>query len=133
MNKRTRREWEHRDALKQAGWDVPQQDMVAFNSGSETVEHFLCKAILAFQLKQQGFRVASEVEGPDGQVADLIAYGTEDPPVAVETETNLSDEVIQKKVGQYVNGQPMRDVLPIDVDQMPENIHEAREWAGGQL
>lgn len=133
MNKRTRREYEQRTVLQDAGWSLSKRDSVAFNSGSETLEHWTAKCLVAFALKKDGYRIASEVEGPDGQTVDIIAYGTEDEPVAVETETNISDAVIEQKIGQYAKGTPIRDVFPVDVDGMPVRVDDALEYVRGEL
>lgn len=132
MNARTRREFEQRKVLRDAGWDVPKRDAVAFNSGSETLEHFLCKAIAAYELRDQGYRVASEVEGIGGEI-DLVAYGTEDPPIAIEAETNPTDDVVSQKLEQYVWNQPFRDMFLLDVGSFPTHIYEARGWVSEQL
>jgi len=133
MNKRTRREWEHRDTLKKAGWKVPKRDAVAFNGGtSESAAHFFAKCAVAFVLKQDGYRVASEVEGPTGEI-DVVGYGTEDEPIAVEVETNPSEEVVQDKLSRYVHGQPFRDMFLLDVDELPETFDEAVEWVREEL
>jgi len=132
MNVRTQREFHHRKTLRDAGWDVPQRDSVAFNGGSETPEHFFAKAAVAYVLKQDGYRVASEVEGPTGEI-DVVAYGTDDEPIAVEVETSPTDEVVQDKLERYVHGQPFRDMFLLDVDELPATFDEAVEWARGQL
>lgn len=131
-NLRTQQEFRQRQVLKEAGWSVSQTDSIEFNAGSESYEHFLTKSIVAYEMKKRGFRVASEVEGPGGEV-DLVFYGTEDHPLAIEVEKNITEEVIQDKLERYVYGEPFRDMLVIDVDELPENIDEARTWIRGEL
>lgn len=132
MNARARQEFEHRKTLQNAGWDVPQSDGVRFNSGSETLEHFLAKATIAWVLKQDGYRVASEVTKDGAGEIDLIAYGTDDPPVVVEAETNWQDGVLADKVSRYVKGEPYRDILPVEVTEMPD-VSELQQWADAQV
>lgn len=132
MNLRTQREFRQRKTLKDAGWSVPQRDAVAFNSGSETKEHFLCKCLVAYALKRDDYRVASEVEGPTGEI-DILGYGTEDPPIAVEVETNPTDDVIQDKLERYVFGQPIRDLFVLPVGEMPAELDNALAWVESHL
>lgn len=132
MNARQAQEFRQRKVLRDHGWNVPQTDYIAWNSGSETVEHFLAKAMVGHALKQDGFRVASEVEGPGGEI-DVLAYGTDDEPVAVECETGLTDDVTSQKIGQYVRGTPIRDCLFVEVEDLPETIPDAYAFIRGEL
>jgi hypothetical protein len=128
MNKRTRQEYDHRTTLRDAGWAVSQQDMVAFNSGSETLDHYCAKALAAWVLKQEGYRVGSEVEKDGVGEIDVIGYGTDDPPIAVECETDISDEVIRDKLERYVWGEPFRDLFVVAVDELPAERDAALEY-----
>lgn len=132
MNVRTHREFEHRKILKDAGWEISQRDAVAFNSGSETFEHFMAKAALAWSLKQQGYRIGSEVAKDSAGEVDVAAYGLDDPPVAVECERSMTEDVMADKLARYVDGEPFRDMLPVDVDSMPD-VEVLREWADEQI
>jgi len=132
MNVRTQREFHHRKTLRDAGWDVPQRDAVAFNSGSESARHFFAKCAVAHHLKQEGYRIASEVDGPTGEI-DIVGYGTEDEPIVVEVETDVSDDVTRDKLERYVFGQPFRDMFLLDVDEMPTEMDEALAWIDEQL
>lgn len=128
MNKRTHREYDHRTTLRDAGWDVPLQDMVAFNSGSETLDHYRAKALAAWVLKQEGCRVASEVEKDGVGEIDVIGYGIDDPPIAVECETDISDDVVRDKLERYVWGEPFRDLFVVAVDELPADRDAALEY-----
>jgi Holliday junction resolvase-like predicted endonuclease len=128
MNKRTHREYEHRKALRGAGWDVQQEDMVAFNSGSETLDHYRSKTLAAWVLKKEGYRVASEVTKDGVGEIDVIAYGTEDPPIAVECETDISDDVVRDKLERYVQNEPYRDLFVVAVDHLPAERDAALEY-----
>lgn len=133
MNARTKREFSQRKAMQDAGWSLDLADYVAFNGGKDTesFEHFISKAAIAWVLKQREFRVASEVEGPGGEI-DLVAYALEDPPLAIECERSMTDEVMQDKLERYVYGEPFRDMIPVDVDTMPD-VEPLREWATQQV
>lgn len=128
-----RQEYDHRQTIKNEGWGLNQRDSIAFNGGKDTesLQHFLAKAAIGWVLKQEGFRVSSEVEGPTG-IIDIVAYGTEDVPVAVEVERDLKDDVMQDKLERYCRSQPFRDVLPVDVDTMP-SVDSLQEWAETRL
>jgi len=132
-NKRTHDEYRHRHVLRRNGWDVPKTDAVAFNSGSETPEHYFAKCVVAYVLKDQGYRIATEVEKEGVGEIDVIAYGTEDEPIAVEVETNPSDEVVKDKLSRYVQGEPYRDMFLLNVDEMPATWSEAIDWVEGEL
>lgn len=131
-NLRTQQEFRQRQVLKEAGWSVSQTDSIEFNAGSESYEHFVTKSIVAYEMKNRGFRVASEVEGPGGEI-DLVFYGTEDHPLAIEVEKDITEEIIQDKLERYVYDEPFRDMITIDVDELPDDLQKAREWVQNQL
>jgi|GEM_PF-2168064 len=132
MNARTHREFEHRQLLQDHYWEISKRDAVAFNSGSETFAHFMAKAALAWTLKQQGYRVGSEVAKDGAGEIDVVAYGGQDPPVAVECERGMTDDVMADKLSRYVDGEPFRDMYPVDVDEMPD-VEALEEWAAAQV
>jgi type I site-specific restriction endonuclease len=129
MNKRQQQERLARRKLKNAGWDVSKTDSVEFNSGSETTKHVVGKTLVAKVGKDQGYRVCSEVEHDDRGEIDIVLYGRKDEaPVAIELETNPQEDTISDKVERYVRGTPIRDILLINLDDMPTDIDEAEEW-----
>lgn len=133
MSKRQHIERQHRRELQDAGFRVDKPDYVAFNSGSETFKHAQCKFVAAWSLHEQGYRVASEVEMPDGEI-DVLGYATEDKDcIAVECETSPTEEVIKDKLDRYVYNQPVRDMFLMNVNEMPLNGLEATEWVRDQL
>lgn len=133
MNKRTQLEYEHRSTLRDAGWDVPQEDMVAFNSGSESLDHYRCKCLAAWILKEEGYRVGSEIEKEGVGEIDVIGYGTEDDPIAIECETDISDDVIKDKLERYVWNEPYRDLFVVAVDELPAERDAAIEYVRGSI
>jgi hypothetical protein len=133
MTKRQQSELSQRRELQSAGWDVNQKDSVAFNSGSETQRHAFCKLAVAWVLKERGYRIDSEVTMDNGEV-DILAYGREDGDIiAVECETSPTKEVVRDKIDRYVSGQPVRECFVLTVNDMPNTIQEAVEWARGEL
>lgn len=134
MNKRAHDEWTDRRMLQENGWPVRQHDSVAFNGGteSESIEHYLTKALVAYVLKGRGWRIDSEVEGPTGEV-DILAYGGEGAPFCVEIETDATREVILDKVDRYVTGQPLRECFVVAPEELPVDVDPALEWIEGEL
>jgi len=135
MTKREHEESTHRRELQDAGWHVIKRDSVAFNSGSETAQHAVCKMLVAHYLKhEQGYRIDSEVEHEDRGEIDIVAYGVSDEPAfAVECETSPTEDVIKDKVERYVYNTPMRDVFVLNVTEMPSEIMEAYAWVSDNL
>lgn len=134
-DKRTHDEYKDRTALQRAGWDVSKGDSIRFNAargGSETVAHFVCKALAGYVLAERGWRIDSEVEMPGGEV-DILAYGTAEKPLVVEVETDVTQTVIDEKLDQYWKDEPIRDVFFLDPTEMPGEIDAAKEWVEGQL
>lgn len=131
MTKRAYDEWYPRRKLNESGWDVSKPDSVKFNSGSETCRHAVAKMIAAYYLKQEGYRISSEVRHPDRGEIDILAYSPE-RVIAVELETSPTEDVIRDKVDRYVHG-PIQDCFVLNVGQMPENILDALEWVDNQL
>lgn len=134
MTKRTRLEYDGRVALQNAGWDITKTDSVAFNDGSETNRHFVAKAQVAFYLKANGWRIDSEVEHKErGDVADIVAYGREDPPFVVEVESGITDDVREKKLQQFYRGEPFCEVFLLEVHDLPEDRAQQLTWIHQQL
>jgi hypothetical protein len=133
-DKREYREYEHRRELEAAGWKVRQRDAVAFNSGSETVRHAVCKMLVCYKLKERGFRVDTEVGKEQAGEIDIVAYGVSDEPAfAVEVETNPTKDVVSDKIARYHDNEPFRDVFILNVSEMPKNILNALAWVEEQL
>lgn len=133
MNKRTHNEYAGRQALQNAGWDVRKRDAVAFNGGSESLAHVVCKLLVAKVLRDRGFRIDTEVVKDDVGEIDVVAYGTDERPFAVEIETNPTREVVKDKLSRYHANEPFRDMFVLDPGEMPDSLTEAREWVEGKL
>lgn len=132
MTKRQAEDYKQRKRLENSNWNIQKRDAVHFNGGSETLAHANLKLIVAWYLKyEQGYRVDTEVEMPDGEV-DVLAWNAEDI-ICVECETSPTDDVIADKIERYVNGQPPRECFVLNVNEAPANIHECYEWVSEQL
>lgn len=133
MSKRKHQEYTDRLELTDAGWDVHKRDAVAFNGGSESLRHAAAKLLVARELRERGYRIDTEVhKGGAGEI-DVIAYGTDEPPVAVEVETDPKEDVIQDKLERYYEGEPFRDVFVLDPTEMPEQLQAAAAWVKEEL
>ena len=133
-DKRQWDEYSQRRELNAAGWRIDQEDKVCFNSGSETNEHFICKAQVAHLLKCDGYRIDSEVSNKDETAeADIVAYGKGEPPFVVECETNITDEVTDKKLEQFYYNEPFCEVFLIEVQDMPVTRPEQLTWLAEEL
>jgi len=133
-DKRTRQEYDWRKELSKHGWNVHKRDGIAWNSGSETLRHFVCKAIVAHYLKhEKGLRVDSEVAHAERGEIDVIAYGGDGNPIAVECETSPTEEIVSDKLSRYYDGTPFREVFVLNVNNMPLDIMDAYEWVHEQL
>jgi len=112
--------------LQHHGWDVDFADSIKSNEGSESLSHVVAKTVAFHYLKNQGYRVKSEVVHTDGRgVVDLIAIAqtTEEHPIAIELENNLTEEVRDDKLQSYAYKSPIRDVLFVRVEDLPTDIH----------
>ena len=135
MTKRNKTEYVWRNELKKCGWDVHKRDSIAFNSGSETTKHIVCKTLAAKVLKERDYRIDSEVVHPERGEVDIVGYPTVDglKPIAVECETAPTDDVIQDKLNRYFDGTPFSEVFVINVSDMPVDMLKAKAWVEDQL
>jgi hypothetical protein len=118
--------------LSAHGWDV--ETKIQSNAGSETVRHFVCKALVVYYLRQQGLRVTTEAAHGDRGTVDVLCHGPEDgAPYAVEVETSPKEETIREKHDKYIQNSPLREMFVLNVSEMPENILDAYAWVETQL
>jgi len=109
--------------LQHHGWDVDFEDSIKANTGSEGKKHLTAKSLTFRYLKQEGYRVKTEVEGETG-IVDILAIPptTEEHPIAIELENNLTDEVRDDKLRRYTEKTPIRDVLFVEVEDLFTDI-----------
>jgi len=133
MTKRDKEMWSQKRELKDAGWQVYQESR--FNSGSETLAHSLCKAIVGHYLAHEhNFNVCFEVphDGDRGEI-DIVAW-SQDDIISIECETAPEDEIISDKLNRYVkNGSPIREMFVLDPLEMPAEWMEAYKWVDQEL
>jgi len=131
MTKDQHDEWRTRSDLHSANWQVTKEDSIKFNHGSETFRHLACKTAAGWVLRDRGYRVDSEVVCPGGEV-DVLGYKRDDILV-VECETSPSEGVVADKLERYVYGEPPRDMIVLDVGELPEEFMGALKWVDEQI
>ncbi len=121
MSKREQVIYKQFKRLNHQGWNIKHKgNHVHFNGGSETTHHRVAKTVAASVCIDEGYRVASEVECPEGE-ADILAYGLEDRyPIVIELENDLSERVAKQKRRQYDVGD-IREIYIIDLDNAPDD------------
>jgi len=115
--------------LKQAGLGVSRQPAIRFNAGgeSETVGHFVAKAIAGKVCLQNGYQIDTEVAGPTGEI-DLLAYAPDRITYAIELETDPDSDSKQQYRTQYVDPyEPIQDIQLIDVGSLPAHALDMRD------
>jgi hypothetical protein len=132
-DKRHHDEYGGRKDLQDAGWQIHKRDAVAFNSGSETDAHLVAKTLVATVLRDRGYRVDTEVVKDGVGEIDVVAYGLDEPPFAVEVETNPTRDVVSDKLSRYYRGEPFCECYVLDPTEMPDGLEAAREWVERKL
>jgi hypothetical protein len=130
-DKRKWNDWNTRKELSRAGWDVSKQDSIKFNSGSETLAHADLKLVVSWYLKQQGYRIDTEVEMSNGEV-DVLAWTAEDI-IVVECETSPTQSIVSDKIARYVENEPPRECWVLTVEDAPQELHNRYKWVAEEL
>lgn len=131
MNKR---ELELANNLKRQEVYVQNHNQVRLNSGSETATHVIAKALVAHIASEQGWRVSSEVDVPQGEIDVLLHKTPQERVWAVELETNPTPDVKQSKLNRYVQQIPgIDDIAIINISDMPVEIPHAKQYLQEEL
>jgi len=135
MTKRQEQYLAWRKELDKCGWDVSKVDSVQFNSGSETLHHLLAKTATAYILKQNGYRVDSEVEHPERGTVDICSVPcVEDrKPFVVELEHSPTQATIEDKLQRYYHGTPFAECYVINLNRVPMQSLEMVDHIAGEL
>ena len=129
-SKRGKDLYESRKELQDSGWDVTKASR--FNSGSETINHSVCKHLSAHYLRHElGYKVAFETTHQKRGEIDVLAWG-ERETICIECETNPNNDVIRDKLDRYIHGTPIDEMFLLNVDEMPYDIHGAYTWVDDQ-
>jgi hypothetical protein len=131
-DKRRYQEYADRTELEKCGWNVTKASK--YNSGSETLQHSMCKNLVGHYLTHiKGRNVCFEATHAERGEIDVLAWGGDDAPIAVECETSPVEDVVKDKIERYVHGTPIRECFVLNVNNMPTDIHEAYAWIESQL
>jgi len=130
-DKRKWNDWNTRKELSREGWEVAKQDSIKFNSGSETLAHADLKLVVSWYLKQQGYRIDTEVEMSNGEV-DVLAWTAEDI-IVVECESSPTQSVVSDKIARYVENEPPRECWVLNVNDAPQELHNRYKWVAEEL
>lgn len=112
-----------REMLHEAGLAISESKVncLLAHNGSETMKHWLVKAVIFKVLRRMGRRVGTEVE-VNGGIVDILDL---DNMIAYEVETDLTREKLKSKLASLSG---MRDVFFIDVLEVPDDIPEAEQY-----
>lgn len=117
-----------RRMLAEEGFVLPEnrRNCLFASSGSESMRHFLVKAMIFKRLRDMGRRVGTEVE-VEGGIVDVLDA---DNMIAYEVETNLTRERLKEKLS-CLSG--VRDVFFIDVSEVPIDAADAMDYLSGKI
>ncbi|MFB1066481.1 hypothetical protein [Natrinema sp. H-ect4] len=127
MTKRQQNSYQDRMELTRNGWQLHSKtDHIAFNGGSETVDHLVGKAVAAKALREIGYRVASEVAKDNVGEIDLVGYGHDSREmIGIEIETDLRREIILDKYERYCVNEPVTEIFAFDPEDLPDDLEDA--------
>jgi len=122
------------NTLQRHGVAITTTNEIRLNSGSESPEHLVAKALVAHIAAQEGWRVSSEVDVPNGEI-DVVLHKTPHERVwAIELETDPTTEGNNSKLQRYVRDQiGIDEIAIIDVSDMPVEIPLAIQYLHEEL
>jgi len=128
MTKRDKDRYQETRRLQNAGVDVDTSDTIRFNSGSETYPHFMVKSTVAYLGQINGYFVECEAITKHGEV-DCLLYHPDRRNIAVEVETNWTEETKQDKLSRYVHQQEgIADMWMLEVLDKPQSDMDTLQW-----
>lgn len=109
--------------LEENGFVLPERskNCLFTNSGSETMKHWLVKAIIFKILRERRAQVGTEVE-VNGGIVDVLDI---DNMIAYEVENRFTKRKLLEKL-RNISG--LRDVFFIDILEVPDDICEAESF-----
>lgn len=126
MSKQERDTSSKRQSAEDAGYNPKPWDGLHIHAGN-TPKHEFVKFCICFILEDIGHEWDSETTCETGRV-DVFDFGPTDGRALVyEVETDVTPAQAQSKVNQYRRG-PVRDVIVIDPDDVPDRFDEAIEY-----
>lgn len=134
MNKRDYDRRQRYRELQNTGWQVTIENNLRPNDGSESFEHYMAKAVTCHILEGRGLGYSTEVEHNHRGEIDVLWHGPEDgAALAIEIQDDMSDETLSDKLDRYVHGTPIRDMLVINLDDLPEDMIDWRQHIKTEL
>jgi len=119
--------------LKNDGWDVSTPGSIKPNPGSETVDHFVTKGIVAYAGLNNNYSVDTEVSGPSGRI-DVLYYDSTRLNWAIEVETCAYEDILNEKQRKYVGESHYIDEMQvIELEALPDDIEGIYEAVRRQL
>lgn len=120
--------------LQRNGVQVRKSSDIRFNSGSETGQHIVCKALAGHVMQQAGWVVNGEVEIEGQGDVDVLAWGRQGYlDWAIEVETSPPEGIQEKYLEQYIYPTPINDLVILNCNDMPSNFTDALAWVSDQL
>ncbi len=112
-----------REMLEENGFVLPERNKNCLftNNGSETMKHWLVKAIIFKVLRDRRTQVGTEVE-VNGGIVDVLDV---DNMIAYEVENHFTMRKLQEKL-RNLSG--LRDVFFIDILEVPNDFFEAEKY-----
>lgn len=114
--------------LKAAGLEF-ERGTVTLHNASETATHAAAKTFLGLWVRRAGRAFATEVEYPDGQIADVLDFGPADGKAVVyEVESDPGEHTAAEYRGHYCGPDPIRDCITIDLRDAPASVGDLELW-----
>lgn len=99
-----------------------RKGMVAYHS--DGMKHFQAKAMLGYILRKNEHEFATELEFPNGVIADVMDLSTF---LVYELESNYTDKDKKEKMDNFWAYDEIRDVFVIDPQRLSDDINEMKE------
>lgn len=117
--------------LKDAGLEF-ERGSVELHNAAETDTHAVTKTLLGLWIRRSGRAFATEVEYPDGSLADCLDYGPPDGSAVVyEVESEPEPDTIVDKRKRYCAPDVVRDMIMLDLREAPDDLDELSLWVRG--
>lgn len=86
---------------------------------SDGYVHYLAKAAIGFILRKNSHEFATELEFPNGAIADVIDLNTF---IVYELESNYSEKDKQEKYDNFWEYEEVRDIIVLDPQELSGDI-----------
>jgi hypothetical protein len=86
-------------------------------------KHFMVKAAIGYILRKKGHGFATELEFPNGRIADVVDLETFLIYEAESDKTRLQES---RKLGNFWDYGPVADVIVLDPQELPDSLGELK-------